>query len=65
MIQNVLTAIGGVGTYGVISICLFFALFVGILIWVLRLKRSYLEQMRALPLEDDPESTARGDCHHE
>jgi len=30
MIQNVLSRIGGVGMYEVISICLFFAVFVGI-----------------------------------
>ena len=29
MIENVLSRIGGVGVYGVISICLFFAVFVG------------------------------------
>lgn len=52
MIQNVLSSIGGVGVYGVISICLFFAVFVGVLVWTFGLKKSYLETMRELPLED-------------
>jgi cytochrome c oxidase cbb3-type subunit IV len=55
MIQNVLRTIGGVGGYGVISVCLFFAAFLGVVIWVWRLKRSYLDSMRDLPLEDDPD----------
>jgi hypothetical protein len=58
MIENVLSKMGGVGVYGVISICLFFAVFVGVLVWTLCLKKPYLKAMRELPLEDSavPES---------
>jgi hypothetical protein len=52
MIENVLNRIGGVGVYGVISICLFFAVFAGVLVWTLCLKKPYLKAMRELPLED-------------
>lgn len=71
MIQQVLTSIGGVGAYGVISVTLFFAAFVGILIWVLGLKRSYLDTMRGLPLADDAEpdrhgsSTSNSEARHD
>jgi hypothetical protein len=60
MIENVLSRIGGVGMYGVISICLFFAVFVGVLVWIAGLKKSYLEKMRELPLDgtSGPESEA-------
>ena len=60
MIQNVLSGIGGVGIYGVISICLFFAVFVGVLVWVIGLKKPYLDAMRELPLDGAaaPESDA-------
>jgi|WetSurMetagenome_2_1015567.scaffolds.fasta_scaffold897905_2 cytochrome c oxidase cbb3-type subunit IV len=60
MIQNVLSRIGGVGIYGVISICLFFAFFVGVLLWTIGLKKSYLNKMRELPLDGAaaPESEA-------
>jgi hypothetical protein len=51
MIQNVLHNMGGVGMYGVISICLFFAVFVGVLLWTLCLKKPYLNAMSELPLE--------------
>ena len=53
MIQNVLQNIGGVGIYGIISICLFFAVFIGILIWAMRLKKPYLKSMSDLPLDRD------------
>jgi len=52
MIKNVLENINGVGIYGVISIILFFAFFVGMLVWAWRLKKSHLDIMSGLPLED-------------
>ena len=52
MIKNVLNDIGGIGIYGVISICLFFAVFTGALVWSLLLKKSDLDSRSALPLED-------------
>ncbi|MEW6305293.1 MAG: cbb3-type cytochrome c oxidase subunit 3 [Verrucomicrobiota bacterium] len=54
MIKNVLSDIGGVGIYGVISICLFFTVFTGALVWACRLKKSFLDSMSALPLKDEP-----------
>jgi hypothetical protein len=53
MIKNVLTHIGGVGVYGVISILIFVTVFVAVAIWMLCLKKSYYTAMQALPLEDD------------
>lgn len=52
MVENVLSRMGGVGMYGVISVVLFFAVFIGVLVWMIGLKKPYLEEMRALPLED-------------
>ena len=52
MVENVMSKINGVGLYGVISICLFFAVFVGVLVWTLCLKKPYLNTMRQLPLDD-------------
>jgi hypothetical protein len=63
MIQNVVSHIGGVGLYGIVSICLFFAVFSGAVLWAIRLSRSYRDEMRVLPLEDDDPadaSTPRG-----
>lgn len=52
MIKNVLEHINGVGIYGVISICLFFAFFLAVLVWAWRLKKSHLDTMSGLPLDD-------------
>jgi len=51
MEQKVLSSISGVGIYGVISICIFFAFFTGMLLWALCLKKQYLKQMENLPLD--------------
>jgi|CZKM01.1.fsa_nt_gi cytochrome c oxidase cbb3-type subunit 4 len=53
MIENVINNMGGVGVFGLISICLFFAFFTGMLVWALCLKKPYLNSMRELPLDDD------------
>jgi len=54
MIENVMNKMGGVGVFGLISICLFFAFFIGMLVWTFCLKKPYLKSMRNLPLEDEP-----------
>ena len=52
MIKSVLEHIGGVGIYGILSICIFFAFFIGVLVWVSCLKKNDLKSVSALPLED-------------
>ncbi|MBE7501224.1 MAG: cbb3-type cytochrome c oxidase subunit 3 [Verrucomicrobiales bacterium] len=54
MVQKVLQHIGGIERYGILSILLFFATFLGIVFWALRLKTPFLNSMAAKPLEDDP-----------
>jgi cytochrome c oxidase cbb3-type subunit 4 len=65
MIQNVLQHIGGVGVYGVISIGLFFAFFLGMLGWVWRLKQSHLDSMSELPLDDGNTPGRTSDKNHD
>ncbi|MFA6546063.1 MAG: hypothetical protein WCS99_16715 [Limisphaerales bacterium] len=62
MIKNALTDIGGIGIYGVISICLFFAVFTGALFLTLRMKKSFADKMSSLPL-DDGDNTDKGVPH--
>jgi len=57
--ESVLHSMGGVGVYGIISICLFFAVFIGVLVRTICLKKPYLQAMRELPLEGS--STADAD----
>lgn len=65
MIKNVLTDIGGIGLYGVISICLFFAVFIGMLIWAFRIKKPFAQHMSALPLNDGEKQSAQKGVSHE
>ena len=67
--ENVLHSMGGVSAYGIISICLFFAVFVGVLVWTVCLKKSYLKAMQELPLEEsstaDSDLTANPEHRHD
>jgi hypothetical protein len=66
MIKNVLSEIGGVGLYGVISISLFFLVFTAALVRVCLLKKSVVHELSGLPLEDGiPTSAQKGEARHE
>lgn len=65
MIKNVLSDIGGVGLYGVISITLFFAVFIGMLIWAFSMKKTFAQKMSALPLNDGEKKSQRKGATHE
>jgi hypothetical protein len=51
MIQNVVRHVGGIAGFGVISVCLFFAVFTTALIWALIQRKSHCLRMSSLPLE--------------
>jgi hypothetical protein len=51
MYQNVLEKIDGISLYGVVSICIFFGFFTGMLVWAFLQKKNYLNKMSALPLD--------------
>ncbi len=57
MVHNLLKHIGGIQHYGIISLCLFCAIFLGILVWAFIQKQSHLDYMSqvALDPEDDNE----------
>jgi len=62
MIKNVLTNVGGVENFGIISICLFFVVFTGAMIWAATRKQTFLNEMSQLPLED---GTKKTEANHE
>ena len=65
MIKNVLNDIGGIGLYGVISICLFFAVFTGAILRACFMKRSDVDAFGALPLNDGTPTSRKGNPDHE
>ena len=62
MIPNVLRAIGGIGVFDSISICLFIGVFGTAVFWACRLKKPFLKTMSSLPLQDD---STKGAQSHE
>jgi hypothetical protein len=63
MIENAVHSVGGIAIFGIFSICLFFAFFIGMTLWASRLKKNYLKSMEGLPLEDGSENST--ESHHE
>ena len=61
MIRNVLVEIGGIGLLGIISLALFFAVFIAMLARVARMKKTHLEDARMLPLDDGIPANGTGD----
>jgi len=57
MIENVLRTLSGIHLYGVVSLCLFVAVFTGIVIWAMLQKKPHLERMSRVPLETDLEDS--------
>jgi cbb3-type cytochrome oxidase subunit 3 len=64
MIKSILTHIGGIEHYGLISMGLFVFVFVGMLIWVFTMKKSHLDHMAAAPLDQQTE-TKPSETRHE
>ena len=55
MFKHILENIGGIESYGMISIVIFFAFFTGVLLWAGRAKKQHLESLSTLPLRDGSE----------
>jgi cytochrome c oxidase cbb3-type subunit IV len=51
MEKEILQRIDGIGVYGVVSICIFFGFFTGMIVWAFAQKKNYLNKMSALPLD--------------
>lgn len=59
MYKEVLRSIEGVGLFPSISLLLFFGFFVGLIIYLVKKKKSYWDEAAQLPLADD-QSTYNG-----
>jgi hypothetical protein len=53
MYKELLQSIEGIEIYPLISLFIFLALFIGVVIWIAKLDRGYVKEMETLPLEDD------------
>ncbi len=64
MIQNVLREIGGIGLYGVISVCLFFLVFSVAFVRACFLRKAFVDTMSLLPLDEAPTATSTSNRSH-
>lgn len=62
MIQNVIRDMGGIAAFGIISVCLFFAVFTIAAIYAFVQRKPFCDRMRALPL-DDGSTESKGSRH--
>jgi hypothetical protein len=65
MIQNILRYLAGIEQYGIISLCLFGTLFVGILTWALLQRKGHMDRMSRVPLETEPVEPSPTPAAHE
>jgi hypothetical protein len=53
MIQNLFRYFGGIESYGIISMCLFAGVFIGVLIWAFAQEKSHLDYMSRVALDQE------------
>ena len=53
MFSQNLSSIDGVSIFPIISLVLFFVIFSGILFWVLKKDKSYMEKLANIPLQEN------------
>lgn len=53
MYKNVLQNIDHIAIWPVISFIIFFAFFLGLLLWVFMVDKKFIDRMKALPIEDE------------
>ncbi len=54
-IKHTMETIDGIAVFPIISFVIFFSFFVGLLVWVMRTDKSYLNHVESLPLKEDGE----------
>lgn len=53
MFSNYLSSIKDIEIFPIIALILFFGIFVGLIIWVFKMDKNYINKMRNLPLEEN------------
>ena len=53
MIRNYLQSIEGIEIYPLISLVVFVIFFIVIFVWILKIDKNYIKEMKELPLDQD------------
>lgn len=64
MIGEALSSIEDVAIYPIVTLLIFFAAFLGVVVWAFRLQKSEVARMSRLPLEDTFGSDHEGEQHN-
>ena len=65
MIHNIVRHLGGVQHFGIVSLCLFCTVFLGVLIWAFAQKKNHLDYMARVALDPEAENNQSGKVSHE
>lgn len=52
-VKHHMETIAGIEVYPLISLCIFFLFFIGLITYVIRMNKKYITSMEALPLQED------------
>jgi len=55
MYKNVLQSIDSIALWPVISFVIFFAFFLGLLLWVMFADKKFIDYMKHMPIQENPE----------
>ena len=58
MYKDVLRSIENIDTMPLISLIVFMLFFLGMFIWVIKVDKGYIEEMKSLPLNDETDKEA-------
>jgi cytochrome c oxidase cbb3-type subunit IV len=63
MYKNVLQSIDNIAIWPVISFVIFFAFFLGLLLWVFMVDKKFIDHMKSMPIDETECSTLTGESH--
>lgn len=65
MIHSILKHLGGIQQYGIVSLCLFCTVFLGVLLWAFLQKKAHLDYMSRVALDRDLDQSYHQKDPHE
>jgi hypothetical protein len=65
MFHALLKQLAGIEQYGIFSLCLFCSIFTGVLIWAFAQKKSHLDYMAQVALDNQTPTSQEGDGQDE
>lgn len=56
MKKDILSSIENIEIYPIISLLIFVVFFIGMFIWVIKVDKKYIDHMKAMPFDDEPQN---------